>query len=88
VPRLVQAHPSRVDRLVLLGAGPLTSEVGVPPFIRLLRTPLGRIIARVPENRRMLGRQLAALGHATGGDASRIPEAFIDWHLAMSRETD
>jgi pimeloyl-ACP methyl ester carboxylesterase len=86
--RLAQAHPSRVDRLVLLGAGPLTSEVGVPPFIRLLRTPLGRIIAGVPENRRMLGRQLAALGHATGGDAGRIPEAFIDWHLAMSRETD
>jgi pimeloyl-ACP methyl ester carboxylesterase len=86
--RLAQAHPSRVDRLVLLGAGPLTSEIGVPPFIRLLRSPLGRIITRVPENRRMLGRQLAALGHATGREVGQIPEAFVDWHLAMSRETD
>jgi pimeloyl-ACP methyl ester carboxylesterase len=86
--RLAQAHPSRVDRLVLLGAGPLTSEIGVPPFIRLLRSPLGRIITRVPENRRMLDRQLAGLGHATGREPGQIPAAFVDWHMAMSRETD
>jgi pimeloyl-ACP methyl ester carboxylesterase len=86
--RLAQASPSRVERLVLLGAGPLTSEIGVPRFIRLLRSPLGRIIVRIPENRRMLGKQLAGLGHAASLEAGRIPDAFIDWHLAMSRETD
>jgi pimeloyl-ACP methyl ester carboxylesterase len=77
-----------VRRLVLLGAAPLTSETGVPRFIRLLRSPLGRIITRVPENRRMLGKQLAALGHTAGSGPGQIPEAFVDWHLAMSRETD
>jgi pimeloyl-ACP methyl ester carboxylesterase len=82
--RLAQAHPTRVERLVLLGGGPLTGAIGVPPFIRLLRSPLGRVITRVPERRRMLDRQLAALGHAPG----RVPEAFVQWHLAMSRETD
>lgn len=86
--RLAQTHPARVERLVLLGGGPLTADVGVPPFIRLLRSPLGRIIVRVPENPRLLGRQLAGLGHAASIDAGRIPPAFIDWHLAMSRETD
>ena len=86
--RLAQAPPSRVRRLVLLGAAPLTSEIGVPRFIRLLRSPLGRIITRVPENRRMLGKQLAALGHTAGSGPGQIPEAFVDWHLAMSRETD
>jgi pimeloyl-ACP methyl ester carboxylesterase len=86
--RLAQAHPSRVRRLVLLGAAPLTSEIGVPRFIRLLRSPLGRIITRVPENRRMLRKQLAALGHTAGSGPGQIPEAFVDWHLAMSRETD
>ena len=75
-------------RLVLLGAAPLTSEIRVPRFIRLLRSPLGRIITRVPENRRMLGKQLAALGHTAGSGPGQIPEAFVDWHLAMSRETD
>jgi pimeloyl-ACP methyl ester carboxylesterase len=42
--RLAQAHPSRVERLVLLGGGPLTSERRVPTFTRLLRSPLGEII--------------------------------------------
>jgi hypothetical protein len=55
---------------------------------RLLRSPLGRIIVRVPENPRLLGRQLAGLGHASSVDAGRIPPAFIDWYLALSRETD
>jgi prepilin-type processing-associated H-X9-DG protein len=81
--RLAQAHPSRVERLVLLGAGPLTPEVGVPPFVRLLRSPLGAIVVRVPERPRMVRRQLAGLGHAPG----RVPAAFVDWHVAMSRET-
>lgn len=86
--RMAQAHPSRVERLVLLGGGPLTSEIGVPPFIRLLRSPLGRIITRIPENPRMVGKQLAGLGHAASLEAGRVPQAFIDWHVAMSRETD
>ena len=86
--RLAQTHPARVERLVLLGGGPLTADVEVPPFIRLLRSPLGRIIVRVPENPRLLGRQLAGLGHAASVESGRIPPAFIDWHLAMSRETD
>jgi pimeloyl-ACP methyl ester carboxylesterase len=86
--RLAQAYPARLDRLVLLGAGPLTTGIAVPPFIRLLRSPLGRVIVRVPENRRMLGRQLDALGHGAAVEAGRVPEAFLDWHLAMSRETD
>ena len=86
--RLAQAYPSRVERLVLLGAGPLTSDIGVPPFIRLLRSPPGRVITRIPENRRLLGKQLAGLGHAPSLQAGRFPDAFLDWHLAMSRETD
>jgi pimeloyl-ACP methyl ester carboxylesterase len=36
----------------------------------------------------MRGKQLAALGHATGREVGQMPEAFVDWHLAMSRETD
>jgi hypothetical protein len=76
-----------VDRVVLLGAGPLTAEVGVPRFVRLLRTPLGVLITRIPENPRMVGRQLAGLGHATGPGPGQVPAAFVDFHVAMSRET-
>jgi pimeloyl-ACP methyl ester carboxylesterase len=86
--RLAQAHPERVDRLVLLGGGPLTAEIPVPRFIRLLRSPLGKVIIRVPEKPPMVAKQLAALGHATGGQPGQIPATFVDWRLAMTRETD
>jgi pimeloyl-ACP methyl ester carboxylesterase len=36
----------------------------------------------------MLGKQLAGLGHAASLQAGRIPDAFLDWHVAMSRQTD
>jgi len=36
----------------------------------------------------MVGKQLAGLGHAASLEAGRVPHAFIDWHVAMSRETD
>jgi pimeloyl-ACP methyl ester carboxylesterase len=85
--RLAQRYPARVERLVLLGAGPLTSGIGVPPFIRLLRSPLGGVVTRIPETRRLLGKQLTGLGHGASRAAGRIPDAFVDWHVAMSRET-
>ena len=86
--RLAQAHPSRVDRLVLLGSGPLTAQIRVTRFIRLLRSPLGKIIIHVPEKPPMVAKQLAGLGHATGDQPGQVPAAFVDWRLAQSRETD
>ena len=86
--RLAQAYPSRVNRLVLLGGGPLTAEIPVPRFIRLLRSPLGKVMIHVPEKPRMVAKQLAGLGHATGGQPGQVPASFVDWRLAMTRETD
>jgi 2-hydroxy-6-oxonona-2,4-dienedioate hydrolase len=86
--RLAQARPSRVDRLVLLGGGPLTAEIPVPRFIRLLRSPLGKVMIRVPEKPPMVAKQLAGLGHAVGGEPGQVPAAFVDWRVAMTRETD
>jgi pimeloyl-ACP methyl ester carboxylesterase len=85
--RLAQAHPSRVDHLVLLGGMPLT-EIPVPRFIRLLRSPLGKVIIRVPEKPRLVAKQLAGLGHTTGVQPGQVPAAFVDWRVAMTRETD
>ena len=86
--RLAQAHPSRVDRLVLLGGGPLTGEIPLTRFIRLLRSPLGKLIIRLPEKPPMVAKQLAALGHTTGDEPGQVPATFVDWRLAMTRETD
>ena len=86
--RLAQAHPERVDRLVLLGGGPLTAEIPLTRFIRLLRSPLGKVIIRLPEKPPMVAKQLAALGHTTGDEPGQVPTTFVDWRLAMTRESD
>ena len=86
--RFALTHPSRVSRLVLLGGGPIADGVAVPGFIRLLRSPIGQIIIRLPENPGMLRKQLAGFGHAASLRAERIPDAFIDWHVASSKYTD
>jgi 2-hydroxy-6-oxonona-2,4-dienedioate hydrolase len=82
------ADPARVGRVVLLGGGPISPEIHVPPFIRLLRSPLGRVIVRLPERPGMFRRQLAGMGHGPSLAAGRIPEGFVDWHGVLTRETD
>ena len=81
------AEPSRVERIVLLGGGPISSAVTVPPFIKLLRSPVGSVIVRVPERPGMFRKQLAGMGHGASLDAGRVPEAFVDWHGALTRDT-
>jgi pimeloyl-ACP methyl ester carboxylesterase len=62
-------------------------EVRIPPFIRLLTTPVGNIVVRIPEKPKMVRSQLRRLGHGASIDGSRIPDEFIPWHTAATRET-
>jgi pimeloyl-ACP methyl ester carboxylesterase len=81
--RLAAAHPSRVDRAVLIGGGPLLGELRVPVPIRLLTSPLGAILVRLPDK----PGQLRRLGHGASLDAGRL-DPFIQWRMALTRETD
>jgi 2-hydroxy-6-oxonona-2,4-dienedioate hydrolase len=85
---LVTQQSSRVERVVLLGGSPLTDEVRPPTFIRLLASPLGAIIVRLPESPRLVQKQLRGLGHGTSLDSGRIPDEFIAWHNAFANETN
>ena len=85
--RFAQRHPERVDRIVLLGAGPLVPDVPVPGFIKLLASPLGRIMVALPQKPKMVRSQLRAIGHGTSLDAGRIPDEFFDWRESMTRDT-
>ena len=85
---LAAAHPSRVDRVALLGGSVFVSEVGPPRIIRLLASPLGALIVRLPPRRRIELAQLRQNGHGASLEAGRIPDEFIEWRLAMARETD
>ncbi len=85
--RFAMAEPSRVQRVILLGGGPISPAVTVPPFIRLLRSPVGNIIVRLPERPGMFRKQLSSMGHRVSIEAGRVPDAFVDWHVALTRYT-
>lgn len=80
-------QPARVECLALMGGGPLTPEIQVPGFVRMLRTPVGAVVVRIPEEEKMLNGILRGLGHGPSLDAGRIPREYLDWHMSLSRNT-
>jgi len=80
-----RAYPERIGALVLLGGMP-NPDVPMPKFIKLLRSPIGAIMVRVPMKPGMLHKQLEALGHgatlARGGMGD-----FVTWRLDFQRHT-
>jgi pimeloyl-ACP methyl ester carboxylesterase len=85
--RLAAQHPSRVGRIVLLGGGPLTPEVPVPGVIRLLASPIGALMVRLPDTPGRVRSILRKSGHGASLDAGRIPDVFVDWRVALGRYT-
>jgi pimeloyl-ACP methyl ester carboxylesterase len=86
--RLAARQPQRVNSVVLLGGGPIVAEARTPTIIRLIASPLGAILVRLPANARRLRAMLRQVGHGEGLDAGRIPGEYIDWRLEFERETD
>ncbi len=82
---LAQRHPTRVNRVVVLGGMPNT-ELGVPRFIKLLSSPIGAIMVRAPMSPKMLRSQLEAIGHGPSVAAGRMDD-FMAWRLAFSKYT-
>ena len=86
--RMAARHSSRVNRVALLGGGPLLAEVSVPPIIRLMASPAGALMVRVrmrPDKVRSILRQV---GHGSSLDAGRIPDAFVEWRAVLGSDTD
>jgi pimeloyl-ACP methyl ester carboxylesterase len=86
--RLAAHHPDRVRRVILLGAGPIVTEARVPGIIRLLASPAGALMVRMPANRFRLRSILRQSGHGPSLDDGRIPDEFVDWRVRVERETD
>jgi pimeloyl-ACP methyl ester carboxylesterase len=85
--RFALNHPDRVGNIVLNGGSPVEG-LTPPTFLRILRTPLGRIIIRIPQKPPMIRKQLAGLGHAKSLDRGIIPTQYIDMKAAESKYTD
>ncbi|HKY49009.1 MAG TPA: alpha/beta hydrolase [Acidimicrobiia bacterium] len=86
--RLAIARPARVDRVVLLGGGPLVNEIEPPTFIRLLRSPFGRVLVRIPQKPGMIRKQMEGLGHKRSLASGEIPAELINLYSATSRHTE
>ncbi len=85
--RLAQARPDLVKTLTLLGGGPLVDEIEVPRFIRLLRSPLGHLMARAKFTARMETSQATGLGHGPSLEDGRMPPQFVSWKVELTNET-
>ena len=59
----------------------------MPPFIRVVASPIGAIIVRLPVGSDRVRSILRDSGHGPSLDAGRIPEAFVDWRVANDTET-
>jgi pimeloyl-ACP methyl ester carboxylesterase len=86
--RLAAQDPSRVGRVALLGGGPIVAEAGVPGIIRLLASPAGALMVRLPDKPARVRSILRQSGHGASLDDGRIPDEFVDWRVAVGRETD
>jgi 2-hydroxy-6-oxonona-2,4-dienedioate hydrolase len=86
--RLASRHPDRVGRVVLLGGGPIVADSGAPGVIRLIASPIGAIMVRLPQKPGRVRAFLRQAGHGASLDAGRIPDEYIRWRVAFDRETD
>jgi pimeloyl-ACP methyl ester carboxylesterase len=85
--RLAQDLASRVGRIGILGASPVLAELPRPGFFRVLASPIGALITRLPQNQDRARSILRQDGHGPSLDAGRIPDVFFDWHVALIRNT-
>jgi 4,5:9,10-diseco-3-hydroxy-5,9,17-trioxoandrosta-1(10),2-diene-4-oate hydrolase len=86
--RLASRHPARVGRVVLLGGGPIVAESGAPGVIRLIASPIGAIMVRLPQTPGRVRALIRQAGHGASLDAGRLPDDYIRWRVAFDRETD
>ncbi len=84
---LAEHHPARVGRIVLLGGGPIVSDVRVPGFIRVLASPIGAIIARLPISRDRLVSILRDNGHTASLEDGRVADELVGWRIAAANDT-
>jgi pimeloyl-ACP methyl ester carboxylesterase len=86
--RLASRHPARTGRVVLLGGGPIMADSGTPWIIRLIASPLGAIVVRLPQSAGRVRALLRQAGHRASLDAGHIPDEYLRWRIAFDRETD
>jgi pimeloyl-ACP methyl ester carboxylesterase len=84
---LAKRHPERVGRVVMLGGGPLVPEFPVPLVFRVMASPVGLVVERLGRREKVMRSIIGSSGHEPSLADGRIPDAFVDWRLALQRHT-
>ena len=84
---LARRHPERVGRIVMLGGGPLVPEFPVPFVFRVMASPLGFVVERLGRKEKVMRSIIDSSGHGASLANGRIPDAFVDWRVALQRHT-
>jgi len=84
-----QRYPDRVSRICHLGCPAFLARSKLPFMVRLMATPgLGFVAARLPMNRTGVKAFMRSMGERQLVEAGRVPETFIDWWIALGRDTE
>jgi pimeloyl-ACP methyl ester carboxylesterase len=82
--RTAERFPERLRRVVLLGGSPLVPGVPVPGFIRLVASPIGALMVRLPTSTDRIRSILEDSGHGPSLADGRIPREFLEWRATAS----
>jgi pimeloyl-ACP methyl ester carboxylesterase len=86
---LAQRYPDRVARICHLGCPAFLAQSKLPFMVKLMATPgLGFVAARLPMNRSGVKTFMRSMGERHLVESERLPKAFIDWWIALGRDTD
>ena len=84
---LAHRVPSRMGKAVLMGGFPYPGW-NIHRQLKLLRSPLGALLSKVPQSAWIMRRQLRDIGHGKTLDAGAFPDEFFAWRVALMRHTD
>jgi pimeloyl-ACP methyl ester carboxylesterase len=84
---VARRHPARVGRIVMLGGGPLVRDFPVPFAFRVMASPLGFVVERLGRKEKVMRSIIGSSGHQASLADGRIPDAFVDWRVALQRDT-
>lgn len=64
------------------------AESGAPGVIRLIASPIGAVMVRLPQRPGRVRAFIRQAGHGASLDAGPLPDDYIRWRVAFDRETD
>jgi 2-hydroxy-6-oxonona-2,4-dienedioate hydrolase len=81
-------HPGRVDRTMHLGCPGFVEGMVLRGFDRVVLLPgAARVFGRLPANAKSMRSAMHRLGHRAADDDGKISQSFIEWGVALQRDT-